>query len=551
MCSCTRYALRCVEIYILSGLPGKHIEFPVREIYRFLITILFLSLSAYTVDKEGILLSKPKPIFYSALMLTAVNLLLRFAGTTFQVYLSRRIGAAGIGLLQLTMSVGSLALVAGMAGVRTAAMYLCAEELGRKRPGQIIYVLSGCFCYSILFSGAAGTALYHFAPWLAEYWIGDSRTADALQLLAAFLPATCLCGVMTGFFTAANRIGTLAAVEVAEQLAGMSITLAALKFWAGNDPGRACLSVILGSSAGACLTLLCLIALHLFSHPKRGQVTPVRRRLIGAALPLGAGDLLKSGINTVENLMVPRRLAMHPGTAAPLAAFGMVSGMVFPVVMFPACILFALAELLIPELARCSAAGSRTRICYLVRRGLQIALLYGCLFSGLLYLAAEPLCLQLYGNPAAAPQMKHYALLIPMLYCDAITDAMTKGLGQQTACVRYNILTSALDVLGLFLLLPRYGMTGYFISFTITHALNFLLSLRRLLKITRQKLPLHYPMLTLSGMCLSTFFAGFVPLQGFKAVCYFAVLLSFWTLSGVMTTGTLRWIRSVARLQPR
>ena len=62
------------------------------------------------------------PIFYSALLLTGVNLLLRLAGTSFQVYLSGRIGPAGIGLLQLVLSVGSFAIVAGIAGVRTATM---------------------------------------------------------------------------------------------------------------------------------------------------------------------------------------------------------------------------------------------------------------------------------------------------------------------------------------------------------------------------------------------------------------------------------------------
>ena len=74
---------------------------------------------------------KKLPIFYSALLLTGVNLLLRLVGTSFQVYISGRIGAAGVGLLQLTMSVGSLAMVTGIAGVRTATMYLTAEELGQ------------------------------------------------------------------------------------------------------------------------------------------------------------------------------------------------------------------------------------------------------------------------------------------------------------------------------------------------------------------------------------------------------------------------------------
>ena len=102
---------------------------------------------------------KKLPIFYSALLLTGVNLLLRLVGTSFQVYISGRIGAAGVGLLQLTMSVGSLAMVTGIAGVRTATMYLTAEELGKKRPGNVTWVLSGCFVYSILCSTAVAAAL--------------------------------------------------------------------------------------------------------------------------------------------------------------------------------------------------------------------------------------------------------------------------------------------------------------------------------------------------------------------------------------------------------
>ena len=66
-------------------------------------------------------------------MLTGVNLLLRLVSTSFQVYLSGRIGAAGVGLLQLVLSVGMLAMTAAMAGVRTATMYLTAEELAQMK----------------------------------------------------------------------------------------------------------------------------------------------------------------------------------------------------------------------------------------------------------------------------------------------------------------------------------------------------------------------------------------------------------------------------------
>ena len=349
---------------------------------------------------------KTLPIFYSAILLTGVNLLLRLVGTSFQVYLSGRIGAAGIGLLQLVMSVGGLAMVAGMAGIRTGTMYLTAEELGRRKPERVTWVLSGCFLYSICFSGTIAAVLFAFAPQIAELWIGDSRTVDALRLFAAFLPATCLCGVMCGYFTAANRIGTLAAVEVAEQLCSMAVTMTALNLWAGSSAARACQCVILGSSMGCCLTLGCLVLLRLREKPQTMERNPLCRRLLRTAVPLGAADVLKSGINTTENLMVPKRLARNTLVADPLAAFGCVSGMVFPVLMFPACILFGLAELLIPELARCAAAGSSSRIRYLVKRSLKVATLYGLLFGGLMFLLAQPLCLKLYKSAEAGAYLR-------------------------------------------------------------------------------------------------------------------------------------------------
>ena len=486
-------------------------------------------------------------MFRSAILLTVVNLLLRFAGTSFQVFLSSRIGATGIGLLQLTMSVGSMAMVAGMGGIRTATMYLCAGELGRKKPRNVTWVLSGCFVYSVLFSGTTAFLLYNCAPMIAENWIGDVRVVPSLRLLAAFLPSTCLCGVMTGYFTAAKRIGTLAAVEVAEQLASMALTLGALALWAGSDSARACLCVVLGSSLGAVLTLGCLVVLRFREKPESGPGFPVAGRICRSALPLAAADDLRTGIVTVENLMVPKRLAENPAIGNPLAAFGTLSGMVFPVLMFPACILFGLAELLIPELARCRAAESRGRISYLVRRSLKAALVYGLFFGGVMFLLAENLCMGLYHSPEAGNMLRWYALLIPMLYCDAITDAMIKGLGQQTVSVRYNIITNILDVVLLYLLLPGFGMAGYYASFLMTHGINFGLSFRRLLKITGERIPAHIPLLSMAVGIGSAWGAAQLESAGGRIGAFALLLGSLLYLTGILRKADIRWMLSLLK----
>ena len=487
-------------------------------------------------------MAKKMPIFYSALMLTGVNLLLRFVSTSFQVFVSRKIGAAGVGLLQLVMSVGALAMTAGMAGIRTTTMYLTAEELGRKRPENVTWILSGCFVYSIVCSGVICLALHIFAPFLAEKWVGDVQTIGAIRLYASFIPIYCLCGVMTGYFTAANRIGTLAVVEIGEQAIYMVVTFTILTLWAGNSSQKACESIVFGSGISSAATLLTLIILRVRENAKTGKPIPVRSRLLQAAVPLGLADNLKAGISTTENLMVPKRLALYPNAENPLAAFGMVCGMVFPILMFPAAILFALAELLIPELARCAAAGSTVRTQYLAKRSLRVCMIYGFTFCALEFLVADELCIKLYNNPQAGTQLRLYALLIPILYCDAITDAMIKGLGQQKICVRYNILTSTMDVVFLFFLLPKYGMMGYFFSFLVTHLLNFGLSLQRLLKIVGNVVQFHIPLLAALATVLSVWCAQHLQQPTLKIGAFLLIFGSLLVLFRVIKKEDITWI---------
>lgn len=490
-------------------------------------------------------MTKGRSLLRGALMLTCVNLLLRFGGTAFQVWLSGRIGAAGVGLLQLILSVNMLALTLGAAGGRTTAMYLTAEALGQGRGADSDRILSGCFVYSILCAGTVSAGLFAFAPGLAEGWIGTMEALPALRTWASFLPVVCLTGVMTGYFTAANRIGTLAAVEVAEQLVSIGVTAACLNLVAPGDRAASCRCVVLGSCVGAVLTLGCLMLLYARSASDGESRIQVCRSILRCAVPLAVADDLKAGISAVENLMVPRRLALFAGVGDPLAAFGRVSGMVFPVMMFPAAILSSLAEVLIPELARCAAVGSRNRIRYLVRRNLRAALVYGLCCGGLLYLLSDDLCARLYPGEEIAPMLRRFAVLVPMLYCDLLADAMTKGLGQQAACARYSIISNVLDVGLMYFLLPRYGIEGYFVSFALTHAVNFGLSLRKVLEIGDVRVSMFFPVWSAAAAVAAVLGGGCFPGTVQRAAAFGGLFFGICFYTGVLGKGDIRWVRGL------
>ena len=490
-------------------------------------------------------MKKRNTLLGSALMLTGVNLLLRFAGTTFQVWLSGRIGAAGIGLLQLILSVNMLVLTLGAAGGRTTAMYLTAEALGQGRRADGDRILSGCFVYSIICSGTVSAFLYYLSPTIAGHWIGDLRALPALRTWAVFLPVICLTGVMTGYFTAANRIGTLAAVEVAEQCFSFFVTVFCLTGLDTHNLTGACRAVVLGSCLGSVLSLGALMALYGADGQDGNSHIPITGPILRCALPLAVADDLKAGISALENLMVPRRLALCAGVTDPLAAFGRVSGMVFPVMMLPSAILMSLAEVLIPELARCRAVGSSARIRYLVRRNLRGALIYGLCWGGLLFLLAEPLCGKLYPGENIAPLMKRFALLVPMLYCDLLADAMTKGLGQQAACARYSVISNVTDVALMFVLLPRIGLDGYYISFALTHGLNFAMSLRKALAVGGVRLNRFFALMTPACAAFALFggscFTG--PLR--RAAAFLGLFFGLCFYMGLLGKGDIRWLRGM------
>ena len=124
---------------------------------------------------------------------------------------------------------------------------------------------------------------------------------------------------------------------------------------------------------------------------------------------------------------------------------------------------------------------------------------------------------------------------------------MTKGLGQQKVCVRYNILTAAMDVALLFVLLPRYGMDGYFFSFLITHLLNFALSLRRLVKISGIHISFSIPALTVAAAGAAVLGAGFFSTGWGRTAAFTGLFFSLLTLFGVLSRADLFWLKGLIK----
>ncbi len=489
-------------------------------------------------------------ILGGALLLTATNLLLRIVSILFNVFLADRIGAAGLGLLQLISTVSVFAVLVGSSGVRTAAMFLSAEEFGHRRLGGVRAAMSACLRYGLVISSLVGAGTYFLADFFALSWLRDSHAALSIRCMGLFLPFSCLCGIMTGYFTACSRIRQLVVIEIAERILSMVLTVILLLTWARDDLERSCCAILLGSSLGAAADFFLLYAMYRrdMRHIPTDRSGNMRSRLLRLCVPLALNDYLRSGLNTAEQLLIPYGLARYGGsTEQAMADYGTIHAMVFPVLMFPAAVLYSLADLLIPELSRAGAMNRRLRIVDLTDKCLRLCTLFSSAVAGFLFVQAEELGLWIYDSREAGFYLRIFAPMVLMLYLDAIVDGMLKGLAEQLRCVRYNTITSAMDVLFLLLLLPRYGIAAYVFSFFVTHAVNLWLSLRRLLQVSRHRFrpsELWKPLLSLGFSTLLSCLLPFPPLRG---LFFLLLLAASYTLCDALLPRDRRWLQRVLR----
>ena len=78
-------------------------------------------------------------------------------------------------------------------------------------------------------------------------------------------------------------------------------------------------------------------------------------------------------------------------------------------------------------------------------------------------------------------------LVAPFMYLESMVDGILKGLGEQLATFRYSLLDSALRILGIVVLLPRYGIWAFLGIMAASNLLTFALNTRRMLRRARMR----------------------------------------------------------------
>lgn len=433
-------------------------------------------------------MKRDRKLLFNTVFLTCTTLALRAVSMVFQIWLSKRIGAGGLGLYYLILSVDMLAATLAVSGIRFAATRIVAEEAGLGREAEMRAAVGRCAAYAMVLGSLSAGGLYFGAEYIGTVLIGDGRTVLSLKILSFSMPFLSVGAVLSGYFTAVCKVVKSAAEQISEQLVKIAAVAAALSFVPAGDMRLACAAVVTGGVIGEAASFLIILALYLgdVRHVKAGGCRRgMTGRIFKTALPLALSAYVRSALATVQNLLIPRGLKSSGSTPEKaLADYGTIQGMVFPVITFPAALFVSLSELLVPELTRAQVGGSHGKIKSIVSRVLRLCTVFSIGIAGILFGLSDELCDTIYNNADVGYYVKLLALFVPVLYMDSVTDGMLRGLGQQLHSMKYNIIEAVVSTVLIYFLIPRFAVPGIIFMCYFSESFNFSMSIRRLSKVT-------------------------------------------------------------------
>ncbi|MBQ6812877.1 MAG: polysaccharide biosynthesis protein [Agathobacter sp.] len=411
----------------------------------------------------------------------------RILGFFYRIFLSRTIGASGLGLYQLIFPVFTLCLAISASGIQTAISRFVASSQEKKK-----YLYSGLILSAFL-SGTFAFCIYIAAPWIANDILKEPRTSELLRVMVFSLVPASIHSCFNGYYYGKKESAIPSACQIIEQLARVFGTLiiyyVLLESGLPLKPIHAVWGLVISELAG----FLVNVTAYLFQKEDDSSIqkcfTYIEHRSsivnteplhllnnvisttksIGLlAIPLTLNHVLMTLSHSLENLLLPQQLVAYGYTSdEALAHFGILSGMALSVIFFPSAITNSLSVLLLPRISETKAKGDMCVVLDTIKGAVCCGVALGSLCTFLFLLSADWFGTIVFDNMLAGFYIRILSILCPFMYTAILLSSIVNGLGHASLTLICNLSGCAVRILAIWFLVPIYGMYAYIISMIV------------------------------------------------------------------------------------
>ncbi|MDF2612478.1 MAG: polysaccharide biosynthesis protein [Clostridia bacterium] len=435
---------------------------------------------------------KSQGLIANTMILTATSFITRTIGMVSIVYISNALGAEGMGLYQLIMSIYLMAVIFASAGISVSVSKLVAEDLSQKKYDNVKKIMTTIFLFGGILSTFICFALFNYAPQIAALFIRDTRAIWGLRMLSFSIPFMTISSCFKGYFYAVKRVIKPASADVLEQFVKLGLIILLVNLWSPRGITYSYAAIGIAMTIGEMVSWSYMLTFYILDHRqyKTHSKTPyhvkgVLLRILGVALPVAAISYIGSIFMSLENILIPIGLKKFGSTPEiSMSVYGMVKGMVLPILFFPAAFLTAFSTTLVPEIASANILRHFKRVKYTTKRVLHFTFILSILVVSIFMNYYNEIGIVIYKNEDIGGILKTLALIVPFMYVEVVSDGILKGLGKQVSCLRYSIIDSIFRTTTIYFLIPIKGITAFLGIMIVSNILTCSLNFNKLLETT-------------------------------------------------------------------
>ena len=425
------------------------------------------------------------------LLLTIAGVLTRIIGFFYRIFLSRVIGAEGLGIYQLTAPVMALGFAITSTGIQTAISRFVSNEVGKKNPGGARSYLFCGLWLSLLLSVLFSVILWKNTDFIARAWLGDARCAPLLSILSLSFVPSCIHACINGYYYGLKKTGVPALTQLAEQLARVAIVYVLFQIYTEQQHSVplsiTMWGVVIGEAASTLVSVSCIRLLPSTADRGLSMVT-CTRNLLAMAAPLTANRVILNLFSSYENIMIPNRLRLFGYEFSDaLSVYGILTGMTMSVVMFPSVITNSVSVLLLPAISEAKAAGDDALIRRTLKKTIESCLSLGFLATLAFLFTGDFLGNFLFGNALAGTFITTLGWICPFLYLGSTLSSILHGLGFPGLTFVLNLISCGIRILFVLFAVPVFGIKSYLWGILLSQAVLAFLAIILLLHMTNNK----------------------------------------------------------------
>ncbi len=435
---------------------------------------------------------KSKLFLINGAILTSTSLLMKFAALIFNIYISNQIGSEAVGVFSLVMAVYLFFITVATSGLNIAVTVIVSEKFALNKNQQAIKAIRTCIFFSLLLGIAAGGLILLFSNFITSKCLHNMVSSGPLFYIAIGLPFIAMSSCISSYFATIRKAYKNAISQVFEFTIKMFATIILLKINISNGVEAICISLILADviSEICSFTLIFILYIIDIKLKKLEDIRSFGQRIniLKIAFPVAVTSYIRSGLSTLKQLIIPTQLEKSGiSCSRALSQYGMINGMVLPVITFPTVFTDSYSMLLIPEFSTYLAQKNYKAINYIANKIFKITCAFTMCICSIFFIFSNDLGLAIYNNIEIGYYFKIFTPFIFFMYMDHIIDCILKGLNKQFGVMCCNILDLSITTCFIYFLLPVLGIKGYVLSIFFSEVLNFSISLFQLFKYSRIK----------------------------------------------------------------